>query len=456
AAMLSGTHSRVEPLCVMFTGPPGVGKTTAIRFLQEGISYCDQQVFTEAQVYSFNSSNEFWERYAHQKYVVLDDIFKSNDQKICGTEAQAVIDMINTSVYSLPMAFESKGCVFFDSEYVIMSTNIANNGIESATLNSVGIRDPGAILRRLHVVLHRVEKLDPENPIAKDQISFRVDKCRRKVNGESLVGKTYTAGELVVILRQLKAQLVKEKEDMSCSPEYLRLLFPNVRVESGIRGVNPSLSEARRKHAELMETFGYTPRVVASDDSSPANPVDEHDDSEEDDSVDTIEFLPPTTRGVYPKVSYCDQQVFTEAQVYSFNSSNEFWERYAHQKYVVLDDIFKSNDQKICGTEAQAVIDMINTSVYSLPMAFESKGCVFFDSEYVIMSTNIANNGIESATLNSVGIRDPGAILRRLHVVLHRVEKLDPENPIAKDQISFRVDKCRLTRFNNFIVGTVS
>jgi hypothetical protein len=171
-SFLHVTHVRQTPVSVFFTGKPGVGKSQSMEFARKILSTVLKYPQGPESKYIFNPDNEFHEGYVFQPFVYCDDMFKHSDVKKREVESTNMINMINTIPFNMPMAFESKGQVNFDSPWVFSSTNFANNGIVQ-TQWQIGLIDPQAFLRRLHLVLHK------DTPAARDvgENLFRIDKC---------------------------------------------------------------------------------------------------------------------------------------------------------------------------------------------------------------------------------------------------------------------------------------
>jgi len=206
-----GARGRYTPMLIFLTGFPGGGKSALTNLIQNDIVYLDHQEdptlpeeFTDNMSYSFSGVEKFFSGYANNKFVVLDDAFKTDDKEHRTTLAAFLIDAINTSIYQLDMAaVEDKGVCFFDSEYVIMSSNIANRGIKHVNWD-VGLTDPRALDRRIRIVLHKDTKIS--EPFINDR--FRIDRC---VDDPSLENTYMLASEIPTMIRNMrKKQLVKE------------------------------------------------------------------------------------------------------------------------------------------------------------------------------------------------------------------------------------------------------
>jgi len=225
SSLIGSTHNRIEPFFILFTGPPNVGKTSTKNYFQSGLSlFYYKQVFSPEMVYVYNKDDDFWEKYAQQKFVDLDDMFVQMDVTKRAAEAAAVINMVNTSAYNLPQAFGTKGTVFFDSDFIFGSTNIANKGI-GLTKFCVGLTDPEAMVRRFHLVLHR------EIPHEKEahNNAFRVDKC---TFDPSLEGHYYTAQDLLPIIIRLRKVQIEQNATYKYTESRLRELYPDFQVQN--------------------------------------------------------------------------------------------------------------------------------------------------------------------------------------------------------------------------------
>lgn len=195
--LLKNTNLRKEPIVVLFTGKPKTGKSSACTFLQQALSVLiNDEQYDANMTYTYNKQSEFWEGYNNNMFVLMDDIFSSNDLNDRRNEATALIGMVNISPYNLPMAFENKGTMFFSSKFIFASTNLANNGIKSAVL-ALGMTDSNAIKRRFHWILHALREYKGEGV---QHLSFRVDGAPQEYH--KLVGKEISLIDFVKLLHK--------------------------------------------------------------------------------------------------------------------------------------------------------------------------------------------------------------------------------------------------------------
>jgi hypothetical protein len=153
-AILEGTAFRTVPFCIMFTGPPGVGKSHAIEYMQSADEWLDGRRYDKSMTYAFNGDSEYWEGYDGQKNILMDDMAKSDDIDQRRVEGNAVIGIVNVAPYAVNMAFGEKGKKFCTSKRLYISTNEANNGFHYATWE-IGLKDKDAFKRRIHVAVHK-------------------------------------------------------------------------------------------------------------------------------------------------------------------------------------------------------------------------------------------------------------------------------------------------------------
>lgn len=149
----SRNNFRFEPACVMLHGKPGVGKTLM------AMTFCSA-VMLEAdllpKVASFDDVageiwqkgiSEFWNGYAGQSCLVMDDAFqKRADATDPENDYMSIIRMVSSWAFPLNFAdLASKGKIYFSSKLVFGTTNLASIDSEARIV----IQCPEAVLRRI-------------------------------------------------------------------------------------------------------------------------------------------------------------------------------------------------------------------------------------------------------------------------------------------------------------------
>jgi hypothetical protein len=197
-------NARMEPIVVMLRGEPGVGKTMLMRFISEFIY---KRLLTLEVKNAFGSSaacmyqkgtSKYWEQYGGQPILVMDDwgqaIQKAGEED---NEMATFIRVVNQWPFPLNMAFENKGKVLFNSDFVLMTTNLSNSSYIRTLVNSAA-----AVSRRFDIAVH-VEK-DPDMSLKSIVNCHDADKCWTFYDHDFNEGHTSRNG---FNLRQLFAKI---------------------------------------------------------------------------------------------------------------------------------------------------------------------------------------------------------------------------------------------------------
>jgi hypothetical protein len=219
-AYLQNTHCRNTPVCTLMTGPPGTGKSETSKLIRDSISQILKYENPGPHLcYVHNVDAEFHEGYAQQPFTIIDDIFKYKEVEKRSAEAGEIINMVNTTPYNMSMAaVELKGRAFYDSDFVMLTTNIADKGLNKCNLQ-LGMTQNAAFLRRLHLVLHRDERgcADPADNV------FRVDKCEEI---PEIVGKSYKAADITKFMLRLRKMHEQKARLLQNDRQSIQNLFP--------------------------------------------------------------------------------------------------------------------------------------------------------------------------------------------------------------------------------------
>ena len=257
---------RIQPICIFLTGPPGVGKSTAMIPMMLATT-CNVIEEHEADAFEANhddfiynriSENEFYDSYHGQMNVIFDDFGQKKDVK--GTpanEAMELIRMVNSNAMDLHMAhLDDKGLTNFRSKMVWASSNVNKFKHES-------IWSSEAVTRRFscsYIVIpspgYRVDEKETNvwNMRLKKGIEFTDEFAHIQflhydsLNGVVLQGTPMSMSEVVeeisAVYRMTQAvgkQILETHEDFK--KKYLRRRFP-------LRG-----SEIREEGAALSSDF---------------------------------------------------------------------------------------------------------------------------------------------------------------------------------------------------------
>lgn len=162
-ACFGDNQFKVEPLAILLSGIPGVGKSLATipllsELMVEVLPESMLQTFVDKpmdNIYCRKNEHKYWDGYHGQFATVFDDFGQSVDfAQNSESEYMDLIRVINAFPHICHMAsIENKGSVEFRSEVVLATTNMT-------TLQCKSILEPSAVLRRFDVCLWVCPKLE--------------------------------------------------------------------------------------------------------------------------------------------------------------------------------------------------------------------------------------------------------------------------------------------------------
>jgi hypothetical protein len=205
-----GAHNiRMEPVVIMISGEPGVGKTWAIvpliiSVLSRVLPEKELDAFEKNHmdfIYPRQAEHKFWDGYRGQHTTVFDDFGQIRD--VAGQPDNENLDLIRTgnmfpNVLHMA-AMENKGTTYYSSKFIVCTSNRPNlDGIAS-------IYQPQAVLRRFNIDVAAGPKaeysVDPTVPFESRKLdqkkagdSFNKDIYEFRSKKDS---KVYTFDELV-------------------------------------------------------------------------------------------------------------------------------------------------------------------------------------------------------------------------------------------------------------------
>ena len=149
------SEQRKHPVCLVFTGSSGVGKSYIMNVLvralgKEYLKICEDHPYF---VYSRNLDDAFWSGYGNQFGVLYDDFLQQKDETARARASFELINAINTNPYALNMAsLYEKGSTYFTSPFVGITTN-------DVKFENLGVICPAAMTNRFtyHVKLERTD-----------------------------------------------------------------------------------------------------------------------------------------------------------------------------------------------------------------------------------------------------------------------------------------------------------
>lgn len=153
-AINAAKNFRVEPSFCLLGGKPGIGKSLFTRefctsvLVLSGALGSDPTAETIKKNMYQQGSSEYWNGYAGQTCLVMDDAFqRRGDPQDENNDFMNIIRLVN--MWSCPLNFadvESKGKMFFMSKFIMGTTNIRSINSFAA----LSVNDTSAVFRRIH------------------------------------------------------------------------------------------------------------------------------------------------------------------------------------------------------------------------------------------------------------------------------------------------------------------
>lgn len=137
--------SRKEPICIVFEGEAGSGKSTMMNTFVEYFRSVNKSIYVHT-VPPVEGGKDFYDDYEGQQIFVMDDV---GQQSIA--QWRSIINMVSPVRFPLECAAANKkNTKFFDSEVILCTTNHFTDlhGFTKADC----ISEPSALFRRVHVI----------------------------------------------------------------------------------------------------------------------------------------------------------------------------------------------------------------------------------------------------------------------------------------------------------------
>lgn len=134
--------SKSEPICIVFSGPPGCGKSVLMNSLVDYLKN-KRSVYVHSTP-PVDSGKDFYDDYQNQDIFVMDDVGQQGP-----SQWRQIINFVSPVKYPLECAAaEKKNTKFFNSKIILCTTNNFRN-LKFTTTD--GISDTGALFRRVHL-----------------------------------------------------------------------------------------------------------------------------------------------------------------------------------------------------------------------------------------------------------------------------------------------------------------
>lgn len=144
---------RDEPICLVFEGKAGSGKSALMNSLVDLLRVAGKSVYVHS-VPSTMDAKDFYDDYENQDVFVMDDVGQQGK-----SQWRYIINFVAPTKYPLPCAqANKKNTKFFNSKIILCTTNHLMD-LDSFTSTDC-ISDPDALRRRCHVI--RVDRAEGE------------------------------------------------------------------------------------------------------------------------------------------------------------------------------------------------------------------------------------------------------------------------------------------------------
>jgi hypothetical protein len=148
---------RPTPVVIFLAGPPCQGKSTVSEILPEMIwqllaeKYPNDSTFKRnfdlGMVHTRDISSDYWEGYDNHPFLRYNDIFDVKNEDERARQAREIIRIVDDTAAPLNMAFSEKGFKYFNSPFIMITSN-------NTEFHSLGLTSPNAFMRRLTFPLH--------------------------------------------------------------------------------------------------------------------------------------------------------------------------------------------------------------------------------------------------------------------------------------------------------------
>lgn len=135
----SQNHSGIEPVLVEFSGSSAVGKSTLLDKLQASLTAIWFNRPTESSDrYCPSTTSEYFEGYHRQPFFVWDDYWQNTDQQYRQKVLLFLMAAANCNPFNMDQAaLENKGCVFFDSRVLWLTSNTVTEQTDEGLIQSM-------------------------------------------------------------------------------------------------------------------------------------------------------------------------------------------------------------------------------------------------------------------------------------------------------------------------------
>lgn len=291
-SIAAANNMRFEPVCAVFLGAPGIGKTVMSTYLcstilmESGLMEEGSKPSDIAKEIFQKGTSEYWNSYVGQKAVVMDDVFQT--KVIAGDKDNDFINLIRmVSSWSFPLNFAdlaSKGKIFFGSKFIFGTTNTdcltSEAGLVVTKAEAVGrrIKFPYHILLKPeykneqgHLDMRKFlaeqrRCLDENVGIDRFPWHFWVAKKHDFLNGQSQPNAIELRDVIVEIIDEIKVRTQAHKLSTEIQADYVSGLG-KIELQSGssLETEEPVDSGKKWTRKHFVEAFDASVKAMSHD-----------------------------------------------------------------------------------------------------------------------------------------------------------------------------------------------
>jgi hypothetical protein len=271
-ANLSGSGPRMEPVCALFRGLPGVGKTYVLyplmkRVMSRVLNAEELKDFESdfmSYVYNRQAEHKYWDGYRGQPVVIFDDFGQMRDA--AGMPDNEYLELIragNIHPFICHMAdIGAKGTTTFKGKLILATTN------QRGEFQPASIWEPQAVMRRFDIVIDVCVKAEfaanphaspTERVIDKNHEGLRDGRFRDDIYefyiARRLPSGVMMSGDTVISFDTLVDRIVERYRDgerrMNSFMSHLDLIGRELRPESGVGSSEVKMQELEEFNEEF-------------------------------------------------------------------------------------------------------------------------------------------------------------------------------------------------------------
>jgi len=196
-------ESHPECCNVFWIGPSGSGKSRSIEKFQELIAFAEGIVYNPAMLYTVGDDG-FHEGYCQQFLCMIEELGLQTSIEDRARVASFIVGVTGTNAYNMKMAFNTKGSVYWNTQYMTISSNLCDrgwkpyhHGKKETEMNGLelGLTSNAAFERRMHIVVYRCDPTE-EDPLLN---VFILKQC---IFFPELVGKKLYVRDIVTLAKK--------------------------------------------------------------------------------------------------------------------------------------------------------------------------------------------------------------------------------------------------------------